>query len=228
MLFLKRYHDVINQREVIDSFCEKMDITVKFKLVDLMEQFSEPLSIRTNRYNSFAEKTDAFKYACHKFNDMMSTAFTKYICFEEYSTIKAAIQNKRVSWIYSIIELQYEALSEDEKRAFAQSLNEFFKENDIPWRILDGIMIKIDAEQFECDLRAKALESMKELKDAEPIFQSAYNELVSTQQLNTNADTKKSHRFRGDRCKVFETNPQKSLHFLEWRLEIGKILLHYS
>ena len=35
-------------------------------------------------------------------------------------------------------------------------------------------MIKIDAQQFECDVKAKALAQMQELKDAEPKFQSAY------------------------------------------------------
>ena len=45
--------------------------------------------------------------------------------------------------------------------------------------MLDGKMIKIDAQQFECDLKAKALAQMHELKDAEPKFQSAYTELTA-------------------------------------------------
>jgi hypothetical protein len=36
-----------------------------------------------------------------------------------------------------------------------------------------------NAKQFECDLRAKALAQMHELKDAEPKFQSAYTELTA-------------------------------------------------
>ena len=47
-------------------------------------------------------------------------------------------------------------------------LDAFFEEYDLPWRMLDGKMIKIDAQQFECDLKAKALAQMHELKDAEP------------------------------------------------------------
>ena len=103
-----------------------------------------------------------------------------------------------LSFIFSVIELQYELLDDnylvtddipyysysgeskhppitnDEKADFSKQLNDFFNEHDMPWRILDGKMIKIDAQQFECDLKAKALASMKELKDAEPKFQSAY------------------------------------------------------
>jgi len=36
--------------------------------------------------------------------------------------------------------------------------------------------------------------------------------IVSTQQLNTNADTKKSHHFRREKCKVFGSDSPKSLH----------------
>ena len=40
-------------------------------------------------------------------------------------------------------------------------------------------MIKIDAQQFECDVKAKALSQMQELKDAEAKFQSAYTEFTT-------------------------------------------------
>lgn len=39
-------------------------------------------------------------------------------------------------------------------------------------------MVKIDAQQFELDLRRKTLESLKELQDINPKFQSAYSELL--------------------------------------------------
>lgn len=77
------------------------------------------------------------------------------------------------------MELQYEELSEQEKINFSRELNCFCDEHDIKFRILDGKIIKIDAQQFECNLKAKALEQMKELKDAEPKFQSSYTELTT-------------------------------------------------
>ena len=85
-----------------------------------------------------------------------------------------------LSFIFSVVELQYENLSDKEQIAYSNTLNDFFKEYDFQWRILDGKLIKIDAQQFECDLKAKALEAMKELKDAEPKFQSAYTELTTS------------------------------------------------
>ena len=39
-------------------------------------------------------------------------------------------------------------------------------------------MIKIDAKQFEQDLKRKTLEQLHELRDSAPVFQSAYDELI--------------------------------------------------
>ena len=81
--------------------------------------------------------------------------------------------------IFDVVELLYIELSELERVKYTKELNIFFDENNLPWRMLDGKMIKIDAQQFECDLKIKALAQLQELKDAEPKFQSAYTELMT-------------------------------------------------
>ena len=82
--------------------------------------------------------------------------------------------------LFDLIELQYEELSDDPENGkddFRGEINEVLREHDIPWLLIDGRLIKIDPRQFEQDLKLKALSEMKELKDADPLYQGAFDEL---------------------------------------------------
>lgn len=184
MIFAQRYKDLIfeNKLKVNDRICGDVIYNLRVKLVNIMSYFSEPMKLLTNRYNSNdIIETNALEYACNKFNDIMGIPYVRYnaLEFSDRFNIDNNLANYCLSFIFSVVELQYENLSDKEKIAFSDALNDFFKEYDFRWRILDGKMIKIDAQQFECDLKAKAVEAMKELKDAEPKFQSAYTELTT-------------------------------------------------
>ncbi|MDE5583307.1 MAG: abortive infection family protein [Ruminococcus sp.] len=186
MIFAKRYEEFIfHGEEINDEICGFIDYNIRQKLVAIMQKFAQPMTLYPNRYNqSYTEETDACEYACDQFNSIMG-----------YTMINSGynLACQCLAFIFSIIELQYDNLydhqDEDsdplfpyvihEKQEFMQSINSFMAENDLPWCMHDGKMIKIDAQQFECDLKAKALEAMKELKDAEPKFQSAYTELTT-------------------------------------------------
>ena len=180
MIFAKRYKDIIGNSEFNDKFCEPVHPEIKKKMVDIMIQFAEPVITHPNRYNQgVTHKSDAFKDACYKFDEIMSSGDIRCIAFNQYSTLDGTIACQRLAYIFSIIEIQYDILSEKEKVDFSKELNSFFSEQDISFCILDGKIIKIDAQQFECDLKAKALAQLQELKDAEPKFQSAYTELTT-------------------------------------------------
>jgi len=189
MIFAKRYADFIYQGTdhiIHDDICGEWNFRLKEKLIELMKSFSQPLEYRNNRYDcGDIKKTDAFCCACEKFNDIMGISYLK----NDFTiTYEKCLLAQPVAHIFSVIELQFGLLYSyeddpfsqeyiDEKMEFSQEINKFFYEKDLPWRILDGRMIKIDSKQFECDLRAKTLAAMKELKDAEPKFQSAFTEL---------------------------------------------------
>ena len=176
MLFISRYKELISNTVLDNDFCGGISFEDKERLVDIMIQFSEPIQFQPDRYRPhYIQTTNAFEASRIKFNDLTNGI----IDFKSYASVKGAISCQKLAYIYSIIELQYSVLSEKEKVAFSSTLNDFFLNNDMPWRIIDGLMIKIDAKQFECDLKHKALEAMKELKDAEPKFQSAYTELMT-------------------------------------------------
>lgn len=203
MIFAKRYENLIfHGEEIEDKICGFIEYTIREQLVAIMQKFAQPILLRPDRYDqSYTEETDALIEACKSFNAIMGRPYLGYNPYNMYGN-EYNLEQYCVAFIFSVIELQYGNLTNyvkdegrcfnpyseqyeyypdvsDEKAEFSKALNTFFLENNIPWRILDGKMIKIDAQQFECDLKAKSLETMKELKDAEPKFQSAYTELTT-------------------------------------------------
>lgn len=179
MIFSERYKDLVNALEgnlIIDKICgNNIDISIRKNLVYLLSTFNEPKIIQLDRYDtSNIAQTDAFFQALSKFlykrNRMQ---------IDNIGAAMELISVQSLGNIFDVVELLYIELSELERVKYTKELNIFFDENNLPWRMLDGKMIKIDAQQFECDLKIKALAQLQELKDAEPKFQSAYTELMT-------------------------------------------------
>lgn len=179
MIFSERYKDLVNALEgnlIVDKICgNNIDISVRRNLVYLLSTFNEPKTIQLDRYNTAnTAQTDAFFQAISKLLYKRNRM--------QVDNIREAmdlISVQSLGNIFDVVELLYIELSDLEKVKYTKELNTFFDGNDLPWRMLDGKMIKIDAQQFECNLKAKTLAQMQELKDAEPKFQSAYTELTT-------------------------------------------------
>ena len=176
MLFHERYEKVLKDLFENIPYCYNSD------LLSVMQEFSEPLKIHPYRYDyGITYRTDAFKEACNNFNRKMGTNYhigTRHNVFENGKQDEDSLIIQPIYYLFSIIELQFKELSADEAKAFADAINIIFKDNDLPWLLSDGKLFMIDSKQFECDLKLKAIESLKGLKDAEPKFQSAYTELT--------------------------------------------------
>lgn len=182
MIFSQRYKDLIEfgNGESKDEICGDIDFTVKQKIVKAMEDFREPQKYHPNRYDSYEETTDALEIAANKVNDLVGypVANLAAMDFNPMSDSSVVLASMFTPFLFDLIELQYEALSDSEKEPFRMSVNAVLRDNDVPWIITDGVMIKIDAKQFEQDLKRKALEQLHELTDSAPVFQSAYDELI--------------------------------------------------
>ena len=184
MVFSERYKDLIHTGDGMptDNICGDIEFKVRTKIADVCLKFYEPTIIQPDRYNNFTENTSAIELAIDELSDIydyrlfdLSNPMMGYMGQSPSQSIAA----QPVPVIFDLIELQYKNLSDGEKEPFRKELNDTFNTFDIPWLLVDGRMIKIDAQQFECDLKAKALENMRLLKDANPIFQSAYIELMT-------------------------------------------------
>ena len=176
MFFSKRYADII------DEICGDVNSGYNNGLLSIMHNFHEPIIIQPDRYDQGLHyTTDAFDLACKSYNKEMNTNYhmgIRHNVFDE-SEDTESLCTQPIHCIFSIIELQYDNLSESERNEFTNKINEFLGENELPWRLLDGKIVKIDSKQFECDIKKKALERLKELKKVEPKFQSAYKEFLS-------------------------------------------------
>ncbi len=184
LIFLQRYEELIKTELGHDAtdFLGEIDYTANKKIARVLLAFREPINVPVSRYDSTTEKTDALLIALDRLDDALdydatSTLFAPGFGYgidsEEDNLAKLPIP-----WLFSVIELLFDELSTTEKEAFRSAINAVFSDNDIPWVLVDGRMIKIDSKQFEQDMKRKAAERLNELKDTAPVFQSSYDELV--------------------------------------------------
>ena len=156
--------------------------SAKVLIARVMEDFREPISFQPSRYDSYTVDTDALDLAISELNEHVDYRIVDLdiVCVGSGLDEVHALANVYTPHLFDLIELQYEELSDDAengKGGFSGEINEVFREHDIPWLLVDGRLVKIDPRQFEQDLKLKALSEMKELKDADPLYQGAYDEL---------------------------------------------------
>lgn len=181
MLFSERYANLIDTEhgQFVDNICENIDDATKSELSGVMREFAEPQRIYPNRYSNYDVCTTALESAVNSFNEIKGVSYITltHNVFDGpmYDHLAAAF----TPFLFDVIELQYAELSNNEKGEFQSDINATFQKHDVPWLLHEGRMIKIDATQFELDLRKKALEQLRELKDSDPKFQAAYSELLS-------------------------------------------------
>lgn len=186
MVFSQRYSDFIDvgHGESKDFICGEVPYNVKKEIGVVLTQFAEPTILRPNRYDNYEINTNVFQIAVDKLNTIVGfTAlnFTKNV-FDGYDEIDP-IGSLFTPWLFDLIELHYTGLSNGEKSDFQLAINYAFQNNEIPWLLCDGRLIKIDAQQFEMDLRKKALDKLHELTDSDPRFQAAYDELIKASEF---------------------------------------------
>lgn len=180
MLFSERYSNLIEvgNGESKDHICGEIEYFVKEKIADVMYHFAEPTIIRPNRYDSYEVNTTALHIAVENFCDAKGVPYISltHNVFDDpaYDPLATAF----TPFLFDVIELQHEELSDGEKSDFQTAINSVFSSNNIPWLLHGGRMVKVDSQQFEQDLKQKALAQMHELTDAAPLFQSAYDELI--------------------------------------------------
>ena len=186
VLFSQRYSELIDvgNGESKDYICGEIEWKTKKRIAALMLEFAEPQRIQPNRYDNYQVTTDAFEVAISRFNDYIgyelfdSGRFLSTNVFMGDAEEQLAARFSFSPYLFDLIELQYDELSNNEAASFQSQLNTLLCDENIPWLLCDGRMIKIDAKQFEVDIKSKALEKLNILKDSEPEFQSAYEELM--------------------------------------------------
>lgn len=156
--------------------------SAKVLIARVMEDFREPISLQPSRYDNYTVDTDALDLAIRELNESVDYRVVDLDMMRMGSGLDEvhALANVHTPHLFDLIELQYEELSDDAengKGGFRGEINKVLREQDIPWILVDGRLVKIDPKQFEQDLKLKTLGEMKELKDACPLYQGAHDEL---------------------------------------------------
>jgi hypothetical protein len=173
MIFSERYRDLIDvgHGEAKEYICGEIPFPIKEKTFAILLRFAEPVSIKPNRYDNYEVNTTAFQLAVDELNEIKGfpvISLTHNI-FDGLDN-RDAWKDIFAPWLFDLIELQYIELSIGEKKELQVTLNAMFQDNNIPWILCDGYMIKIDKQQFELDLQARAISALNELKDSNPKF----------------------------------------------------------
>ena len=156
--------------------------SAKVLIARVMEDFREPISFQPSRYDSCSVNTDVLFLAIEELNEHVDYRVVDLDMMRLGSGLDEVhvLANVYTPHLFDLIELQYEELSDDAengKDGFRDEINKVFREHGIPWLLVDGRLVKIDPKQFEQDLKLKALNRMEALKDANPLYQGAYDEL---------------------------------------------------
>lgn len=193
MLFSQRYKELIydNEGKLLNDFCLDLEYIIKEKIASVMIDFAEPQIIKPNRYDNYEVTTDALNSAIGEFKEKFGYSVVFHnSAYSSYSQTELACV--MTNNLFDLIELQFEELSTEERVEFQKEINSEFIDNEQPWLLIDGRIIKVDSRQFEADLQAKILLKMKELKDCEPKFQSALKELLDAHESFDKQDYSKT------------------------------------
>lgn len=187
LLFSQRYKELIRDtsKAGLTQFLDGIDYDIRRKIAGVLLDFREPQIYQPNRYDSFTATTDALISAAERLNEAYEYEAVNFLSGMRSGSWGVDEQNRlgsqSASLVFDLIELLYDELSDAEengKSDFRAEVNAIFSDNGIPWMLVDGRMVKIDSKQFEQDMKRRAAERLSELKDAAPVFQSSYDELV--------------------------------------------------
>lgn len=187
LLFSQRYKELIRDvsHDEPNQFLDGTDYDIRRKIAGVLLDFREPQTYQPDRYDSSTATTNALISAVERLNEVYGYEAVNFLsgmgpgslCGDE----QVRLGSQSASLVFDLVELLYDELSDSEengKSDFRTEVNAVFNDNDIPWLLVDGRMVKIDSKQFEQDMKRKAAERLNELKDAASVFQSSYDELV--------------------------------------------------
>lgn len=160
-LFSKRFKEliVVGQGNPTDNITQCIKHDTKMELSKVLLDFAEPLEVKNNRYDDEVEKTDAFEMARNKLNEIVGYPITDFLGSEPLQVIA----NLFTPYLFDLIELQFEELSNLEKVGFEQNINLIFEKQRVSFRLSEAGIInqKVDYEVLDNGIE-KSINEIKE------------------------------------------------------------------
>lgn len=165
-LFSERYKDLIEygNGESVDNISGKIEFPAKKHFCKVMFEFAEPKRIQKNRYDNWIDNTDALKEAISRFNEFMEIPIIDLdVAMFSPCPLEELLANHFTPFVFDIIELQFDELSNNEKTPFQAAINASLKKDNVPFRLTDRGLIEIlsDHEVLSSEI-IKSIESVSE------------------------------------------------------------------
>lgn len=167
--FSERYKDILTA----DDFTPNFSTEQKRCVVHVMQRFAAPMQLQLSRYDFYTVGTDALLEAIEIFGKHQGWG-----TFDANCDLEEILCKRDAHELFDIIEIQHEQIGGKEASEYQIEINIALDEIDCPFRLANGRIIKLDAKQFEHDLKRKALCRLEQLRCDEPLFQSAHGELI--------------------------------------------------
>lgn len=190
-LFSERYKDLIEygNGDPIDNISGKIEFSAKKHLCKVMFEFAEPMRIQRNRYDNWVDNTDALKEAISRFNAFMEIPIINL----EFPPcpVEDLLANYFTPFVFDIIELQFDELSNNEKTPFQVEINASLKKDNVPFRLSDRGLIEIlnDQEVLSSEI-IKSIESVPELGIQDLLNEAIIKHMQPTFQAHRDAAEK--------------------------------------
>lgn len=156
-LFSERYKELIDygHGQPVDKISNNIDYKAKKHICSIMQEFSEPILIRPNRYDNWTETTNALDIAIKRLNDFMDFPVIdlKGAMFSSCPT-EELFAGFFTPFIFDVMEFQFEELSPNEKDAFQTAINTSLKNDNISFRLTDRGLVEqlVDHEVLSSEI----------------------------------------------------------------------------
>ena len=210
-LFSERYKNLIDfgNGQPTDNISGKVDFSAKKHLCKIMFEFAEPMKIQTSRYDNHTESTDAIEKAIDRLNEFSEIPLS--ILDEELlfcSSREEILANHFTPFLFDIIELQFDELSNGEKMPFREAINASLQRDNIPFRLSDRGLTEIlnDNEILSAEI-SESINTISESGIQDLLKEAIAKHMQPTFQAHRDAAEKIWDAF--ERLKTYYTNMDK-------------------
>jgi len=147
-LFSERYKELIDfgNGESVDNISVSVEYSAKKHICKIMFEFSEPVRIKTSRYDNWTENTTALKMAINALQEHLDMPVINIDTMFSTMPPEDLFASHFTPFVFDVIELQYNELSNGEKSPFQSAINESFQKDNVPFRLTDRGLIELLTE----------------------------------------------------------------------------------
>lgn len=172
MLFSKRYKDILESKDGA-SFLDSGLAQIRDQLVEILKDFYCPVLIQPDRYSNWTVNSSCLDIVLKRLRlaDLHGIG--------DCDRSDDILNRCSITEVFDVIESLYEELPDsNEKSDFSSEINKLFCDNGRPWLLCKGKLVKIDSQQFECDLKNRTQHELEAFANAYPAFKNAHDELL--------------------------------------------------